>query len=307
MRGVNTVLCEDRTEPQTDGYRGGSQTLHRGRDMDTGQQADSDGVSVRSTVQPKTIKEADFVKSLARGLEVIRSFDEDNRAHTLSDVARRTGLSRATARRLLLTLKELGYVSQEGRSFTLAPGVLSLGYAYLSALGAPEIAQPFLQALSDDVHESCSMTVLDAPDIVYVARAPTKRLFSLTLSIGSRLPAFATSMGRVLLADLDRSEVEAVLKASNLVHRTERTATSEEHIFAELASAKAQGWYLLDQELELGIRAVAAPLRDRSGKVVAAINVSTTTARMTNSDLIESVVPKLVDTADRLSAALQAR
>lgn len=264
--------------------------------------------SVLGPVTPSSaIKEGDFVKSLARGLLVIRSFDENHRLQTLSDVGKRTGLSRATARRLLLTLRELGYVTLEDRAFALAPGVLRLGYAYLSALGAPEIAQPFLQALSDDVHESCSMTVLDGPDIVYVARAPTKRLFSLTLSIGSRLPAFTTSMGRVLLADLDREAVEALLMKSDLEARTAKSTTSRERIFTELERARTQGWYIIDEELELGIRAVAAPVRDRSGKVVAAINVSTSTARMTNEDLERNVLPKLLATAEQLSAALRSR
>lgn len=267
----------------------------------------SSTAAVSPVVPPVGLKEEDFVKSLARGLLVIRSFDEENQVQTLSEVAKRTGLSRATARRLLLTLNELGYATLEGRSFALSPGVLRLGYAYLASLGAPQIAQPFLQALSEDVHESCSMTVLDGSDIVYVARASTKHLFSLTLSIGSRLPAFSTSMGRVLLADLDRAGVDAVLEASDLVARTDRSTTSVEQIYAELEIAKAQGWYLIDEELELGIRAAAAPVRDLSGRVVAAINVSTTKARMSREDLIESVVPKLVETAKRLSAALQAR
>jgi IclR family pca regulon transcriptional regulator len=258
-------------------------------------------------VTPVALKEGDFVKSLARGLLVIQSFDDENQVQTLSEVAKRTGLSRATARRLLLTLNQLGYATLEGRSFALSPGVLRLGYAYLSSLGVPEIAQSFLETLSEEVHESCSMTVLDESEIVYVARASTKHLFSLTLSIGSRLPAFSTAMGRVLLADLDRARVDAVFEASDLVARTDRSLTNVEHICAELAIAKAQGWYLIDEELELGIRSVAAPVRDLSGAAIAAINVSTTTVRMSREDLIESVLPKLLDTAKQLSAALQAR
>ena len=275
--------------------------------MDPAKGERSSAAAMSPVVPPVGLKEEDFVKSLARGLLVIRSFDDENQVQTLSEVAKRTGLSRATARRLLLTLNELGYATLEGRSFALSPGVLRLGYAYLSSLGATQIAQPYLQALSEEVHESCSMTVLDGSDIVYVARASTKHLFSLTLSIGSRLPAFSTSMGRILLADLDRAGVDAILEASDLVARTDRSTTSVEQIYAELEIAKAQGWYLIDEELELGIRAVAAPVRDLSGRVVAAINVSTTTARMSREDLIESVVPKLVETAKRLSAALQAR
>lgn len=259
------------------------------------------------SVAKPSIKEGDFVKSLARGLLVIRSFDDEYRSQTLSGVARRTGLSRATARRLLLTLKELGYVDLDGREFTLSPGVLGLGYAYLSASGTSEIAQPFLRTLSEEVNESSSMTVLDGTDIVYVARASTKRLFSLTLSIGSRLPAYCTSMGRVLLSDLPRSEVDAVLTASDLTAATERTKTDPGEILAELDLARSQGWYVIDQELELGVRAAAAPVRDRSGRVVGAINVSTSTARMTKAKVIDALVPKVVDAAERLSSAFSSR
>lgn len=254
---------------------------------------------------PRSIKEADFVKSLARGLLVIRSFDSDHSSQTLSDVARRTGLSRATARRLLLTLQELRYVEVQERHFSLAPGALSLGYSYLSALGTPEIAQPFLRSLSEEVHESSSMTVLDATDVVYVARVATKRLFSLSLSVGSRLPAFCTSMGRVLMADLDERHVDDILASSTLIPRTEKTLTAPVAIKAELETARRQGWYLIDQELELGVRAVAAPVRDRSGRVVAAVNVSTTVARMSREQMIESIAPKLVSTAESISAALK--
>lgn len=253
------------------------------------------------------IKEGDYVKSLARGLLVIRSFDADNRSQTLSEVARRTGLSRATARRLLLTLRELGYVGLEGRAFALAPGTLQLGYSYLSALGAPEIAQPFIQTLAEETHESCSMTVLDDTEIVYVARAVTQRLFSVSLSIGSRLPAFCTSTGRVLLADCDLAEVERVVAASDLIARTDRTATEPAAILAEIEKARTQGWYLLDQELELGLRAIAAPVRDRTGRVVAAVNVSTAVARMTRSHMVDAFVPLVVKTANDISAALSNR
>ncbi len=273
-------------------------------------EASAGGPTPPSTSQTRSntgIKESDYVKSLARGLLVIRSFDAENQAQTLSDVARRTGLSRATARRLLLTLRELGYVDLDGRVFSLAPGTLQLGYSYLSALGTPEIAQPFLRSLSEDIHESASMTVLDGTDIVYVARAATRRLFSLSLSIGSRLPAFCTSMGRVLLADLDEAEVLRVLLASDLTARTEHTQTAPQKILAELERARNQGWYLIDQELELGVRAVAAPVRDRSGRVIAAINVSTAVARTSQQDMVDTIVPKLVNTAEEISAALHSR
>lgn len=256
---------------------------------------------------PQTVKDADFVQSLARGLLVIRSFDEEHADQTLSDVARRTGLTRATARRLLLTLTDLGYVSAKGRDFSLTPAVLHLGYAYLAALGVGGIAQPYLQDLSEQVHESASMTVLDGSDIVYVARVPTHRIFSVALAIGSRLPAWVTSMGRVLLADLPRDEVDAILDVSDVRALTPKTITEPEAIHQELDRAREQGWYLLDEELERGLRSVAAPIRDRSGRVTAAINVSTPAPRLSVEKVIAEVVPHLVRTADQLSRAMQAR
>ena len=261
----------------------------------------------QARTRPTKIQETDFVQSLARGLVVIRSFDENHRSQSLSDVARRTGLSRATARRLLLTLADLGYMRLDTRLFSLSPAVLQLGYAYLSALGARAIAQPYLESLSDRVNESSSMTVLDGTEIVYVARVPTKRIFSLALGIGSRLPAFVTSMGRVIMSDLSEAEIDHILENSDLLARTEHTVVEPDLIRKELDEARDQGWYMLDEELELGIVAVAAPVRDESGGVVAAINVSTTVARTSKAQLTSEIVPELLATAEDISAALQSR
>ena len=255
---------------------------------------------------PNSLKEADFVQSLARGLLVVRSFDSEHRTQTLSEVAKRTGLTRATARRLLLTLHDLGYVSMSGRDFSLAPSVLRLGYAYLSSLGAPAIAQPFLEKLSEQVQESCSMTVLDGTEVVYVARVPTKRIFSLSLALGSRLPAYATSMGRVLLAHLPSEQVDEILNASDLTRITPNTKIKHSEIRDELKKAREQGWYVLDQELEIGLRSVAAPVFGHRG-VVAAINVSTPAARVSMKEVHGEVVPKLMETAAAVSDAIQAQ
>ena len=200
----------------------------------------------------------------------------------------------------------VGLLTAPGRVFSLAPSALGLGYAYLSALGTPAIAQPYLEALSEQVHESSSMAVLDGSDIVYVARVPTKRIFSLSLGVGSRLPAYTTSMGRVLLAHLEPERQDEVLRNSEMVPWTNRSLFDLGDIARELALARSQGWYLIDQELELGIGAVAAPVSDISG-VIAAINVSTTVARMSRRVLELDVVPKLVDTAKKISALLQVR
>ncbi len=257
--------------------------------------------------RPRRIKDSDFVQSLARGLLVIRSFDEDHRRQTLSDVARRTNLNRATARRLLLTLADLGYVRLDDRYFSLSPGVLQLGYAYIAALGARAIAQPYLESLGEAVGESCSMTVLDGTDVVYVARVPAKRIFSLTLGVGSRLPAYITSMGRVIMSDLPESEIDEILAASNLEARNANSVIDPALIKIEVQKAKAQGWYLLDEELELGIRAVAAPIRDETGRVVGAINVSTTTALTSKPKIYDEIVPAVLKTSHEISAAMQSR
>src|SRR4029450_12396595 len=171
------------------------------------------------------VSRVDFVQSLERGLTVIQTFDAEHPRLTLSEVAARTGLTRATARRLLLTLGELGYVSSNGRRFSLTPRAPDIGYPYLSSLNVQQIAQPYLEALSERVHESVSVTVLDGADIVYVARVPTKRIMTISLGLGSRLPAYCTSMGRVLLAELGPDELAAALPGS-LERHTEHTIVS---------------------------------------------------------------------------------
>jgi len=248
----------------------------------------------------------DFVQSLERGLAVIQSFDTEHPHLTLSEVAGRTGLTRATARRLLLTLGQLGYVSTNGRQFSLTPRVLDIGYAYLSSLNVQQIAQPYLEALSERVHESVSVTVLDGADIVYIARMPTKRIMTISLGLGSRLPAYCTSMGRVLLAELGPDELDATLPAS-LERHTERTVATVAELAVVLKQVRAQGWALVDQELEMGLRSVAAPLRDATGRAVAAMNISTQVARTPLEQIHDELVPDLVATAGRISESLAKR
>jgi IclR family pca regulon transcriptional regulator len=188
----------------------------------------------------------EFVQSLARGLAVIRAFDADHPELTLSDVARRAGITRAAARRFLLTLESLGYVAADGRAFRLTPRVLELGFSYLSSLSLPEIVQPHLEALSRDVDESVSAAVLDGADIVYIARVPTRRIMSVRITIGTRFPAFATSMGRALLAGLPDAAADAALAASDLSRLTDRTLTDPAKLREELARVRDQGWSLVD-------------------------------------------------------------
>ncbi|MDF2918521.1 MAG: transcriptional regulator [Microbacterium sp.] len=246
----------------------------------------------------------DFVQSLARGLEVIRTFDAEHPALTLSDVARRADLTRAAARRFLRTLETLGYVRADGRFFSLTPRVLELGFSYLSALSLPALAQPYLERLSREVDESVSSAVLDGADIVYVARVPTRRIMSVGITIGTRFPAYATSMGRVLLAAQPEGRAREIVAASHPEPLTSRTRTDVEAILEELASVRAQGWALVDGELEEGLRSLAAPIRDREGTVVAALNISAT-ARGDGDAWREQCLPALLAAAADIDADLR--
>src|SRR5438105_3263961 len=190
-----------------------------------------------------------YVQSFARGLQVIRSFSWQAPQQTLSEVAQRTGLTRAGARRILLTLESLGYVRTEGRQFSLAPRILDLGFAYLSSLPLWNLAEPVMERLVEEVKESCSAAVLDGPDIVYVLRIPTHKIMSINLGIGSRLPAHCTSMGRTLLADLDAESLDAMLREYPPMRRTARTITDIDALKAELDKVREQGWCIVDQEL----------------------------------------------------------
>jgi IclR family transcriptional regulator, pca regulon regulatory protein len=248
---------------------------------------------------------AHFVQSLDRGLAVIRAFDEHNPELTLSDVARVTGLTRAAARRFLLTLADLGYVRSDGRWFSLSPRILELGYAYLSSLSLTEVAEPHLERLVAEVHESSSVSVLDGEDIVYVARVPTARIMTVSINVGTRFPAYATSMGRVLLSRLPDEQLEAYLARVELVPLSPRTLTSVEVLRVELAKVRSQGWALVDQELEEGLRSIAAPIRDRGGRTIAAVNLSAHASRMSIEEGRRRLVPALLATAARIEAELR--
>ena len=219
-------------------------------------------------------------------------------------MARATGLTRAAARRFLLTLEELGYVRSVDRHFTLTARVLELGYSFLSSLSLPEIAQPHLRELVEHVHESSSVSVLDGTDVVYVAREPTQRIMTVAISVGTRFPAYATSMGRVLLSGLDPAELDAVLGHSELRALTSRTVTSEQALRRELDRVRKQGWALVDQELEDGLRALAAPVKNPQGQVVAAVNVSTQASRRTLEAIRRDLLPALLGTAGAIERDL---
>ncbi|WP_345216403.1 IclR family transcriptional regulator domain-containing protein [Georgenia halophila] len=249
-------------------------------------------------------RSAGYVQSLDRGLAVIRAFDADHPRLTLSDVARRTGLTRAAARRFLHTLVDIGYVDADGRLFTLRPRVLELGFAYLSALGLPEIARPHLERLAAVVGESASLSVLDGTDITYVARVAARRIMSVDLGVGTRLPAYATSMGRVLLAGLPPSDLNEHL--AELEPLTRYTITERSHLLAELDRVRGQGWSVVDEELEEGLRSMAAPVRDGRGVVAAAVNVSTAARRGSVTTMAAEILPHLLEAAAAISDDLAA-
>ncbi len=238
---------------------------------------------------------------------VIRAFDGEHPRLTLSDVSRRTGLTRAAARRFLLTLVELGYMQSDGRDFSLRPSVLELGFAYLSSMGLPEIALPHMEAFVASIHESSSMSVLDGSDVVYVARVPTRaRIMTVSIAVGTRFPAYATSMGRVLLAHLDDDALDEYLASTELIRHTPTAIHDASRLRRVLAEVRQAGYAIVDQELEEGLRSAAAPVRADGGRVVAAVNVSVHATRATVEDIERRFVPELLETVTRISADLGA-
>jgi IclR family pca regulon transcriptional regulator len=246
----------------------------------------------------------DFMTSLARGLHVIRAFAGVDRRLTIADVSRATGLTRAVVRRCLYTLRELGYAASDGRTFRLQPRILSLGYAYLATAPLPIAAQPVLTELSERIGEATTVGVLDEGTVVYVARASTQRIMSVTLGVGSRLQAYCTALGRVLLASLPSAAAAAALAREERVAHTRFTVTALPELLAILEEVRAHDYALNDQELEIGLRAIAVPVRNVVGATVAAMNVSAQASRLSRRELIETVLPALRAAAERLGAEL---
>ena len=250
-------------------------------------------------------RSSDFIQSLERGLSVINSFSRERTSQTLSEVAQNTGLTRATARRVLLTLSDLGYVHQASRAFSLTPKVLDLGYSYLSSLRVVEVAQQPMERLVEEVRESSSMSVLDGKEIVYVARVPTTRIMTIALALGSRLPAYPTSMGRVLLAALDDAELEEYITGTDLRRLTEHTITDRDAFREAIGKVRAEGFSLVDQELEEGVRSIAAPIRNARGEVIAAMNVSCHASRVTVDRMRDEFRPRLLAAADEINERVE--
>jgi IclR family transcriptional regulator, pca regulon regulatory protein len=246
----------------------------------------------------------DFVQSLERGLAVIEAFSAKNPRLTLSEVARTTGLTRAASRRFLLTLQQLGFVDSDGREFFLTPRVLRLGYTYLSSTPFWDLAQTHIEELVDRLHESSSISVLDRDEIVYVARVPTKRIMTISLNVGTRLPAYPTSMGRVLLAGMTDDQLDGYLKRVTLEPLTDHTETDPSAIRDAIIRVREQGWALVDQELEDGVRSIAAPLIGSNGRVIGAVNISAHATRSTLDTLRKQFLPVLMETTSKINEDL---
>jgi len=246
-----------------------------------------------------------FMSSLARGLAVINAFQERKRHLTIAQISHRTEIPRAAVRRCLYTLMQLGYATTDGRTYSLLPKVLTLGHAYLSSTPLAVSAQPYLDRISEQLHEACNLATLEGEQVLYIARsAIPQRLISVDLSVGSRLPAYCTSMGRILLAALDDDSLHDYLNHADLQAKTSRTLHTPEALWECLQQVRQQGWCLVDQELEQGLRSLAVPVYDSSGHVLAAMNVSTHAGRVPASELEQRFLPIMLNASRELSSQL---
>ncbi len=264
-------------------------------------------MDTKPTIEPAEENGAnsrDYVSSLARGLEILRAFSRTRKRMTLSEVAAETGMTRAAARRFLLTLVREGYAVTDGKLFDLTPQVLELGFSVISSMGVWETAQPFLAPLSEEIEESVSAAVLDLPHVVYVAGAQFQRVISVGVTIGNRLPAHCTATGRVLIALRPEAEWDRLIAALDLAAVTPRTVTAPAAFRAILAETRAKRWCLVDQELEIGLLSVAVPLLRRSGEVAGAITVGVPSLRATPAGMVEKYLPRIQDAAERITVAL---
>ena len=246
----------------------------------------------------------DHVQSLERGITLLLAFDAAHPEPTLAELAQLTGFSRPAVRRFLLTLERMGYVRNTGSRWSLTPRVLSIGQHYTESHALIEVAQPYLLKLAETTHESASLATLDGDEVVYVARVPVRRIMSINVSVGTRVPAHATSMGRVLLAWARPEQIDEVLGGRPLAQLTPNTVTDVASLREALRQVREEGWSIVSEELEAGLLSASAPVRDRSGAVVAALASSTSIGRSSVEELQRDVVPLLVETADRISSSL---
>jgi len=257
-----------------------------------------------STPENGFAQSPDYVQSLARGLQVLRGFDAEHSNPTLADIAARTRLSRAAVRRLVLTLHHLGYLRTEGRGYALTPRVLELGFGYLGTLNFTDLVQPMLESLAHSVNQSCSMAVLDAQHIVYIARVPVRRVMAVALGIGARLPAFAASMGRVLLSGLSDADFKVWLSQCQPRKLTPHTEVDPKRLHAIVDDVRAKQFAYVEQELEVGLCSIAVPIRNPSGRIAAALNVSLPYHEDVAREAHEAMLPSLRETALALERSI---
>lgn len=252
-----------------------------------------------ATIRPgsEAVDEKEYVRSVERGLAALRCFTVENPSRTVSELAAETGLSRAVARRIVITLQQLGYVGTDGREYFLLPRVLELGYAYLSSSGFSEVARPHLEEMNRAIGEACSVGVLSDRDVIYVARAQSRRVMTMSLGIGARLDALPTAVGRVLLAGMPDDEIQRLLEAAPILAHTSLTVTDAGRLMELIREIREQGWAISDQELEIGIRTASAPILSEDGTVVAAVNVATHSSRISLAELADEVLPQVRATA----------
>ncbi|HJV88258.1 MAG TPA: IclR family transcriptional regulator C-terminal domain-containing protein [Noviherbaspirillum sp.] len=269
------------------------------------------GTSASPVKKPLTIAEEidaltdpSFMTSLARGLAVIRAFSDQRRSLTIAQISHKTGIPRAAVRRCLHTLKQLGYADSDANNFSLKPKILTLGYSYLSSTPLTVSALPYLNQISRTLNESCSLAVLDENEVLYVARSATSRIMSVALNTGSRLPAYCTSLGRVMLAHMPADALDAYLAKIELKAYTHRTVVSPERIKEILEGVRENGYAIVEEELEVGLRSIAVPVRGASGNVVAALNVGAQAARVTSKQMKEQFLPVLLRGAQELAVLL---
>ena len=258
-------------------------------------------------VEQARTRPAYYIQSLERGLLVLRAFDRDHPSMTVSQAAKRTGLTRGTAQRFLRTLNDLGYVDFDGKNFQLRPRVLNLGFAYLESHDVWETVEPFVKEVVRQLNESCTVGVLDSPDVIYVCRVQARRMVNAVLTVGSRIPANASSLGQTLLAYLDPEELDQYFATQTLTAPTPNTVTDPDKLRKILHQIRLNGWALGDQEYEVGVRSISVPLIDRQGKVIAAMMVVAPASRATKPQLIKSFLPVLQEQAERASEALSMR
>jgi IclR family transcriptional regulator, pca regulon regulatory protein len=268
------------------------------------EQTNTAAQDARQEKQHEKSPDKEFMATLAKGLALLGAFDRQRPVMTLSQAAQVTGFSRATARRILLTLAELGYVAQSGREFSLSSGILKLGFAYLATQNWIEQATPLLRQMGDELHETCSAAILEGTEIVYMARFPAQRIMSVTLAVGTRLPAFHTSLGRAQLGFLDNAELWRRLRSLHIEAYTPSTITDVQALYERVREDHAQGFSIVDEELERGLRSIAVPVADRAGQAIAAINISTHSTRTTRNEMRDQFLPRLRAVATQISSAL---